>query len=125
MYPFFSYHHENYEPMPKITRGLPTLNRSSSCIFFHDKLLRGALISDFLLCCQHAFFSIIVCLRGFKPVSLHLLTSRGPLAQLVECRTLDRKVAGSNLTRSAFCVLEQDTSFSLLSTGSPRANVST
>ena len=30
-----------------------------------------------------------------------------PLAQMVECRTLDRKVAGSNLTRGAVFFLEQ------------------
>ena len=29
------------------------------------------------------------------------LEKGSPLAQLVECRTLDRKVAGSNLTRGA------------------------
>ena len=31
----------------------------------------------------------------------HRSISGAPLAQLVECRTLDRKVPGSNLTRGA------------------------
>ena len=31
----------------------------------------------------------------------HLNKWEAPLAQLVECRTLNRKVAGSNLTRGA------------------------
>ena len=43
-----------------------------------------------------------------------------PLAQMVECRSLDRKVAGSNLTRARCCVLEQDTPSPLLGTGSPQ-----
>ena len=43
------------------------------------------------------------------------------LAQLVECRILYRKIAVSNLTRG----LEQDTSSSLLSTGSTQENVAT
>ena len=47
------------------------------------------------------------------------------LAQLVECQTLDHMVAGSNLTKVQCCVLEQDTSSSLLSTGSFQENVPT
>ena len=48
------------------------------------------------------------------------------MAQLVEYRTYDCKVAGSNLTRGAvLCILEQDTSSLLLSTGSTQENVAT
>ena len=56
-----------------------------------------------------------------------LKTNRGaPLAQLLECRTRDRKVMGLNLTRGALCcVLEQDTSSVLLSIGSTQENVPT
>ena len=39
------------------------------------------------------------------------------MTQLGERQTLDRKVAGSILTRARCCVLEQDTSSPLLSTG--------
>ena len=35
------------------------------------------------------------------PLALPLHEWGAPLAQLVECRTLDRKVVGSNLTRGA------------------------
>ena len=35
------------------------------------------------------------------PKLFHFLTMGAPLAQLVECRTLDRKVVGLNLTRGA------------------------
>ena len=47
-----------------------------------------------------------------------LVRREAPLPQLVECRTLDHKVAGSNLTTDEVCCLEQDTSSPLLSTGS-------
>ena len=40
-----------------------------------------------------------------------------PIAQLGERRTLDRKGAGSIFIRALCCVLEQDTSSPLLSTG--------
>ena len=47
-------------------------------------------------------------------------------AQLVECQTLDGKVAGSDLTRGTVlstCVLEQDASSLLLNTGSKFFNI--
>ena len=34
-------------------------------------------------------------------MTIHNITRGAPLALLVECRTLDRKVAGSNHTRGA------------------------
>ena len=46
-----------------------------------------------------------------------LVQRRAPLAQLIKCRTIERKVAGSNLTRGEVCFLGQDTLSSLLSTG--------
>ena len=48
-----------------------------------------------------------------------------PLAQLVECRTLDHKVVGSNLMKGAVLCLKQDTLFSLLGTGSTKENIPT
>ena len=48
------------------------------------------------------------------------------LAQSVECRTLDRKVAGSNLAKSAvLCVFERYTSSALLRIGSTPETVPT
>ena len=48
-----------------------------------------------------------------------------PIAQFGECRTLDRKVAGSILTQGAAwcCVLKQDTSIPLLRTGKTKEAV--
>ena len=57
----------------------------------------------------------------FYPVTLD---NRGALlAQLIECQTLDRKVRIS--PGAQCCVLEQDTSSSLLSTGAIQENVPT
>ena len=61
----------------------------------------------------------------FKKLSTLMANAGAPIAQLVECRTLDCKVMGLNLTRGQCCVLEQDTSSLLLSTGSTKENVPT
>ena len=47
------------------------------------------------------------------------------LAQLVECRPLDRRVAGSNLTLGTMLcpIAKQDTSSSLLSIGLTQENI--
>ena len=63
------------------------------------------------------------CLKEFLKAFYNL---GAPLVQLVECQTLDRKVTGSYLTRGTWCcVLEQDISSSLLSTGSTQENIPT
>ena len=48
---------------------------------------------------------------------------RAALTQLVECRTLDRRVAGSNLTLGMMLCPKQDTSSSLLNIGLTQENV--
>ena len=55
---------------------------------------------------------------------LFINKNKNMLAQLVECLTLDRKVAGLNHAREEQ-VHEQDTSSSLLSIGSTQENVAT
>ena len=45
---------------------------------------------------------LLIALRVKSFMMQHLVPVEGaPLPQLVECRTLDRKVAGANLTRDA------------------------
>ena len=79
-----------------------------------------------------AHFSVIYSLIGLSLAwdkcetrIVMLVCGGAPLAQLVECRTLDHKFAGSNLTWAQCCVLEQDTSSSFLSTDSTHENVPT
>ena len=48
---------------------------------------------------------------------------RATLTQLVECRTLDHRVAGSNLTLGTMLCPKQDTSSSLLNIGLTQENV--
>ena len=65
--------------------------------------------------CQH-FFPVKAFIFEIRMLLFPQFCFGGALSnQLVECRSLDRQVTGSNLTRG---VLEQDTSSSLLSTGS-------
>ena len=63
---------------------------------------------------MHFNSNVTKSLVHFNIPSYHIQT---PIALLGERRTLDRKVAGSILTRAWCCVLEQDTSSPLLSTG--------
>ena len=48
-----------------------------------------------------------------------------PLAQFVECQTFDPKIAVRISPMAQCCVLEQDTSSSLLNSGSTQENVPT
>ena len=82
----------------------------------------------FQVSCHLMWLYSPVCVRyGWKP-GRQFFSQRGsgaPIAWLGERRTLDRKVAGSSSPGARCCVLEQDTSSSLLSTGSTQENVPT